>query len=247
MTNPSDQTKNNFLLKTGALFFRYRNFLFPSLLILTFLVSRPGFFLNDLSKDQIWVFAGILIALAGEAFRLAVIGYAYIKRGGLKGKVYADHLVIKGFYAHTRNPMYFGNMLIVIGLCMIYGSPFAYLGVIPFFSFVYLSIVVTEENYLRGRFGAEYDAYTKRVNRFWPNFYGIQKSLEEFRYDWKKALRKDYGNVFVTVFFIILCRTWKDYLLLGAFALRFGVLALFCLTLFYFIIRYLKLNGHMVS
>lgn len=242
-----DKKPNHFFTAAGAVFFRYRNFLFPVVFILILIFSKPGLFLGNLQWDEVWVFLGALVALSGQVFRLLVIGYAYIKRGGKGGKVYADDLVIRGFYAHTRNPMYFGNMLIVVGLCMMYGSWFAYFFVIPFFCFVYLSIVVTEEQYLKERFGPAYDDYTKRVNRFLPNFHGLKKSLEEFHYDWKKALRKDYGNVYVTVFLIILCSTWKNYSFLGISALYFGAAAFSCLVLFYCIIRYLKLNGYMVS
>jgi len=123
-----------------------------------------------------------------------VIGFAYIKRGGKDGKVYADKLVIEGFYAHVRNPMYVGNILIVLGLGLTYGSWLAYAVLFPFFGFAYYAITVAEEDFLKRKFGADYDAYCAKVNRFIPDFRGIRKSLEGFRYDWRKALRKDYGT-----------------------------------------------------
>ena len=52
--------------------------------------------------DRWMVLLGILTASAGQLFRFAVIGFAYIKRGGKEGKVYADELVIRclpGTYA----------------------------------------------------------------------------------------------------------------------------------------------------
>jgi protein-S-isoprenylcysteine O-methyltransferase Ste14 len=231
-----------FLISSGAMFFRYRNSLFPILFILGVIISRPAFFLGNQDLDQIWTALGAIIALFGQLFRLMVIGYAYIKRGGKGGKVYADDLVIRGFYAHTRNPMYFGNLLITLGLCMSYGSFFAYAVVLPLLTFAYISIILTEEDYLRKKFGKTYEDYTKNVNRLIPNFHGLKESLSEFKYDWKKALRKDYGNVFVTVFFIIVSSTWKNYYVLGPAALRLGFIAILCLATFYFIIRFLKLS-----
>ena len=200
-----------FLIKSGSFFFRFRNFLFPALVVFLFLFIKPSYFLGSRTLDNIIVALGITIALAGQAIRFLVIGFAYIKRGGRNGQVFADDLVKEGFYNHVRNPMYVANFLILSGLGMICGSPWVYFLIIPFFGFVYLAIVVTEEDYLRGRFGSEYEEYCKRVNRFLPNLSGIRESLGRFSYDWRKAIRKDFGT-FLGV--LIGCHTillWKRY------------------------------------
>lgn len=202
------------LLASGNLFFRVRNSLFPVIFICLFLFTRPAHFLGNEFLDRIIVALGVITALAGQCFRLSVIGFAYIKRGGREGRVYADDLVIEGFYAHTRNPMYVANYLITVGLGLMYGSPWVYFFVIPFFSFVYLSIVVAEENFLRSKFGADYDEYCRKVNRFVPNFSGLKESLKKFSYDWKKVIRKEYGTLFGTLFaldFIPLWKAWHIY------------------------------------
>lgn len=187
----------SFLITSGNFFFKYRNAIFPIVFVLLFLTSKPS--INENFWNRVTVIAGILITLSGQAFRLAVIGYAYIKRGGKEGRVYADHLVVKGFYNHSRNPMYIGNMMILMGFCMIYGSFAAYFFVIPFFIYAYYAIVVAEEDYLRDKFQHEYREYERTVNRFIPNFKGIRSSLKEFHYDWKRAIRKDYGTIWVTL------------------------------------------------
>ncbi len=240
-----------FVLVSGNFFFRFRNALFPVTFAVLFLLTRPALFLGNQTLDSIIVMLGILVALAGQVFRLLVIGYAYIKRGGKEGKVYADDLVVRGFYAHTRNPMYVGNFLITVGLSLVYGSPWVYFFVIPFFSFVYLSIVMAEETYLRGKFGREYEEYERRADRFWPNFRGIGDSLKEFQYDWRRALRKDYGTVFGLMFGILFIKAWKAYFIFG-FAEKKSELFVFGLLLipaivFYSVIRYLKLSGKLVS
>ena len=243
--------RTTLLIKSGNLFFRFRNALFPIFIVCVFLFTRPAYFLRSEPLDTIAVAMGIMVALAGQALRLLVIGFAYIKRGGKDGRVYADTLVSEGFYAHVRNPMYIGNFLILVGVGIIYGSAWIYLVVVPFFSFVYLSIVVTEEHYLRGRFGAEYDAYCKRVNRFLPNFRGIRKSLAHFHYDWRKALRKDYGTFFGVLFGCLATALTKQYYFRGIPNNRRAMLApvaLFTLlVLGYLVIRYLKKNNKLQS
>ncbi|MEO5573252.1 MAG: isoprenylcysteine carboxylmethyltransferase family protein, partial [Gammaproteobacteria bacterium] len=222
MNQPSDSLENNasqnkqspldqWLLTSGNFFFRFRNGLFPLIYILLVLFTKPALFLGDPRLDRFVVAFGIAIALLGQGFRLLVIGFAYIKRGGKDRRVYADDLVDQGLYAHTRNPMYVGNLLILSGVGIVYGSPWIYFFVIPFFLYIYLAITAAEENYLKNKFGAVYEDYQRRVNRFWPNLRGIGASLKGYRYDWKKALRKEYGTVFVSLTGLVLVNIWKLY------------------------------------
>lgn len=251
MPLPSSKNPNRILLASGNFFFKCRNFLFPAVFIMLFLFTRPALFLNNPELDRLIVLSGILIAFAGQLFRFTVIGFAYIKRGGKEGKVYADDLVIQGFYAHVRNPMYVGNFLITVGIGIVYSSPWIYIFVIPFFTFVYLSIVTAEENYLRQKFGAQFEHYENTVNRFIPNFSGLQKTLKDFKYDWKKALRKEYGTVFGTMAGILLILIWKNYYLFGWDARKEQIINLALLLIpaiiFYATVRALKLSKRLAS
>ena len=240
---------HNFLIKSGNLFFRYRNYLFPSFIIILFTLSRPQLFFHSYLLDKFAVAGGIVIALCGAAFRLLVISFAYIKRGGKDGRVWAESLVCEGFYAHVRNPMYTANFLIASGIGIIYGSLYVYLVIIPLFAFIYLSIVTTEENYLKAHFGGEYQKYCRRVNRFIPNFKGLKHSLANFHYDWRKALRKDYGTFFGVLFGCYFTLLWK-----GHYFYKFptnSLEAVFAATIFillasgYIIIRRLKKTGRL--
>jgi len=238
------------MLKSGAFFFKYRNAVFPIVFVLVALCSRPSLFLNDPSIDRATMLLGAVLTLCGQALRLAVIGYAYIKRGGKDGKVFAETLVIRGFYAHCRNPMYTGNLMIGIGLAILYGSWVSYAVAAPFFVFVYLAITETEENYLRKQFGEEYARYTRTVNRFIPDFTGLDKSLKDFKYDWKRAIRKDYGTAFGSISGILIIMGWKAYLFRGAktaaalapYWVPFGLMCLF-----YLLARVLKKSGQLSS
>lgn len=251
MASPPQSLVPPWMVEAGNFFFRLRNALFPLIFVALALFTRPVFFLGNPDLDRIVVGLGILIALAGQCFRLFVIGYAYIKRGGKEGRVYADSLVVKGVYAHSRNPMYVGNFMMAVGLGLVYGSPWVYFFVVPFFAFVYLSIVGAEEVYLSHRFGEAYEDYARRVNRFWPNFKGMGESLKKFPYDWKRALRKDYGTLFGTLTGILLINIWKLFYLYGFSEKKDAILTLGALLIpvgiFYGVIRYLKLTGRLVS
>jgi protein-S-isoprenylcysteine O-methyltransferase Ste14 len=239
----------NIFVSLGKFFFKYRDGLFPVIYIILLLFIRPGLFLADAHLDKYVCAAGILILLLGQIFRIVVIGFAYIKRGGRGGKVFAESLVKTGFFAHVRNPMYVGNYLIIVGLVMLYGAPEAYLLILPFFLLVYYSIVINEEEYLREKFGQEYDDYATKVNRFIPDFRGIKKSLETYQFNWLKVLRKEYGSIFFITCAWLSILIWKDITLYGYDQKHTEINILLMLfipiILFYGITLYLKLRGHL--
>ncbi len=98
------------------------------------------------------------MAASGQLVRALTIGFRYVIRGGRGRRVYAEDLVTDGVYAHVRNPMYVGNLLIVLGVAIAANSwPTIWLGV-PMALFMYICIVAAEEQYLLGRFGDAFKA-----------------------------------------------------------------------------------------
>jgi protein-S-isoprenylcysteine O-methyltransferase Ste14 len=181
------------LRRAGDFLFHYRGLAIPLLVAPLLVLGEPAAALRDAPVARAFTIAGIAVALLGQLLRFFVVGFAYIKRGGKNRRIYADDLVTEGVYAHVRNPMYVGNFLILVGLTLVYGSPLGFVAV-PAVAFVYFAIVVSEEAYLREKFGAAYDAYARDVNRFVPRLRGFRATLEGSRYDWRKALRKEYGT-----------------------------------------------------
>lgn len=182
--------------RLGRFVFGWRDWLAPlcGLLLLVFAKPRP--FLGDPALDPWQDALGILVCAAGQALRFAVIGFAYIKRGGTNKEIDAPTLVVQGFYAHSRNPMYVGNFLLLVGLAIIWNSAFVTLLVLPLMLIGIHSIVRAEERFLEGRFGAEYEDYRRRVNRFLPSLRGLPETMSSMSFEWKRALRKDYGTFF---------------------------------------------------
>ncbi len=239
-----------FLKVSGDVIFRFRNALFPVVGAIMALTSRPASFPESASANAALALAGVAVALSGQAVRLMTIGYDYIKRGGKDGKVYADNLVTGGFYATCRNPMYIGNTLIVIGFAMAYGSRAGYFVVVPFFLYAYAAIIIAEETYLAGKFGGQYEAYKRDVPRIFPKPDRLGAALEGSRYDWKKALRKDYGQVFQTLFILVLIGMARIRLAGGSFSGRkaaFLTAAAAISILFFIVSRILKKTNRLAS
>jgi protein-S-isoprenylcysteine O-methyltransferase Ste14 len=76
-------------------------------------------------------------------------------------------LATGGPYAHTRNPLYIGTLLVAAGLAV--SSRSVGLGALfaVVFLFVYLPVIQLEEQHLRSIF-PEYSAYAGRVPALWP-------------------------------------------------------------------------------
>src|SRR5208282_5943486 len=156
------------MVRIGNFFFHYRNGLFP-LVYLLLIFKSPGLFPDFRTALAI----GLAVTVLGQFLRAITIGLEYIIRGGRNRQVYAEKLVTGGIFTHCRNPLYVGNLLIILGVGGASNSHLFMCIGFPFFLFAYRAIVAAEENFLRNKFGAEFDEYCARVNRFLPNFSGI--------------------------------------------------------------------------
>jgi protein-S-isoprenylcysteine O-methyltransferase Ste14 len=120
--------------------------------------------------------AGWLVTLLGAAIYSWCL-LAFLRAGGTPAIFFTRHLksvlgeeppkvVRNGPYRFSRNPMYVGVLLAVLGQALIFGSPAvawygAGLGIC--FHFV---VVFLEEPHLRKERGSSYDDYCRRVPRW---------------------------------------------------------------------------------
>jgi protein-S-isoprenylcysteine O-methyltransferase Ste14 len=113
--------------------------------------------------------AGILVGGAGAVLALwCVLAFAVAGKGTPAPFDPPRRLVSRGPYRVVRNPMYVGAALALAGAAVVYRS-LALLGfTAAFLILCHLFVVVYEEPTLRRTFGADYDAYARRVGRWWP-------------------------------------------------------------------------------
>jgi protein-S-isoprenylcysteine O-methyltransferase Ste14 len=179
-------------VRIGDFFFKYRNILFPVAIFADLLLVPPRDAYWGVKAYDAWVdWIGVAIVCAGLLLRGAIIGFAYIKRGGLDKKVHADDLVTEGFFAACRNPLYVGNMAIYTGIFLMQGGWPALIGPIVFFG-IYSSIIAAEEYFLRAKFGAAFDAYCVRTPRWGIKLGVLREAIRGMHYDWRRVVAKDY-------------------------------------------------------
>src|ERR1700733_6928184 len=116
--------------------------------VLYFWLARPTW--NSMALGAIGVVAGVLI------------------RAQASGNVRKNEaLATSGPYAHTRNPLYLGSLLMGLGFCVAARSWWVGVALVVMFFAIYLPVIGDEEAFLRQKF-PEFEEYARRVPRMFP-------------------------------------------------------------------------------
>jgi protein-S-isoprenylcysteine O-methyltransferase Ste14 len=78
----------------------------------------------------------------------------------------ASSLVVSGVYRLTRNPMYLGFLLILLGWAIFLSNALAFLFLPAFLVYMNRFQIEPEEKALHALFGEQFAAYTARVRRW---------------------------------------------------------------------------------
>jgi len=79
---------------------------------------------------------------------------------------FSSHLIQTGIFARTRNPVYLGDVLILIGLIFRWDAVLSLL-IVPIFIWILeRRFIVPEENRLRQKFGTDFVRYQGKVRRW---------------------------------------------------------------------------------
>ncbi|MCF3110288.1 isoprenylcysteine carboxylmethyltransferase family protein [Niabella sp. CC-SYL272] len=113
-----------------------------------------------------WKYLGIIILVGG--FALSAGSAILFRKSGthLRPGARATFVVIRGPFRYTRNPMYSGLVIMLMGLAILLGtvSP---LFVIPlFFLFLHTQFVLREEKWMEQWFGETYLKYKNNTPRW---------------------------------------------------------------------------------
>jgi protein-S-isoprenylcysteine O-methyltransferase Ste14 len=79
-------------------------------------------------------------------------------------------LVADGPYRHMRNPLYFANLLLAIGLGAMMSRIGFFVAVVAMLVFCY-RLIFREESELQATQGEQYNRYRKAVPRLWPSLW----------------------------------------------------------------------------
>lgn len=120
-----------------------------------------------------FAFAVLYLWLARPTWRFLLLGFLLIIPGLLIRALASGHvrkneaLATTGPYAHTRNPLYLGSLLIGIGFALAARSWWVGAVLVVMFFAIYVPVIRDEEKFLRQKF-PEFEEYAQRVPRMLP-------------------------------------------------------------------------------
>src|SRR5580692_9414783 len=126
---------------------------------------------------------------AAVAWSLALVLPGLWLRGYAAGYVKKNReLTQTGPYAHTRNPLYLGSMLMAAGFAVALLSWPVGLVLAAGFLAIYVPVIASEERFLRDNF-PDFDAYCRRVPRLLPRLTPAQTEVTPGKFSFSLYLR----------------------------------------------------------
>ena len=78
----------------------------------------------------------------------------------------SSSLIVSGLYRYSRNPMYVGMVIILLGVATLTGSLSPFVGPVLFVPLLNARVIRHEEAMLEGQFGQAYRDYKQEVRRW---------------------------------------------------------------------------------
>ncbi len=112
----------------------------------------------------------LCVSLLGQLIRIFTVGFAAKNTSGRNtGNQLADELNTKGIYSIVRHPLYVGNFLMWLGLCMLTQNLWYTVAFVFIYWVYYERIMYAEEAFLTSKFGERYLSWSSQIPAFWPN------------------------------------------------------------------------------
>ena len=161
-----------------------------------FLVMFSCFWWEWENDIMVWC-CGLFFIACGEGMRIWSLRYiGRFSRTTRKRK--GNALVMDGPYTLVRNPLYCGNLFILIGATILSELLWFIPIVIILFALQYYCIVLWEEETLLKNFPQDAESYFRSVPRWLPSWHSIQKYFEQNRtadYPWLNVLRREQSTL----------------------------------------------------
>jgi protein-S-isoprenylcysteine O-methyltransferase Ste14 len=120
---------------------------------------------------------GLPLAVLGEAVRVWASGHIEKTRA----------LATGGPYAHSRNPLYVGSLLIAAAVALASASALVVAAVAIYFLAFYPSVMREESAFLARSFPGEYQTWSATVPAFWPRL--APGGPRGSRFEWRRVQR----------------------------------------------------------
>lgn len=123
------------------------------------------------ATGAVFLLAITLLAIGGSIYAWCVWDFAAFGRGTPAPIDAPRRLVVRGLYRYTRNPMYVGVLVVLLGWAALFQATGVLLYAICVGVCFHLFVVLYEERFLAHQFGAEYHDYCASVGRWLPHLH----------------------------------------------------------------------------
>jgi protein-S-isoprenylcysteine O-methyltransferase Ste14 len=112
------------------------------------------------------------------------------------------YLASRGLYALTRNPLYFGSFVILVGLNIVIWNLLFAAVTFALFAITYIPTILGEEKSLSVQFAEQWAEFVKGTPRFFPAFWRLS-AYREIGWDFNQWKRNHEYNAVLTVLAIL--------------------------------------------
>lgn len=187
--------------KQGEFIFRWRSYL-PLLVIPLFV---HGLYHSEYlermfgdSVNDVWEAMCVGISLCGLLIRSLVAGYVPRGTSGRNTRTQvAETLNTTGMYSVVRNPLYFGNFVISLGIFLFTQVWWLIAVAVIGFYFYHERIVLMEEDFLQKKFGNVFLKWAEKTPAFWPRWRNWRTPRLPFSF--KTMIRREFSTLFSIV------------------------------------------------
>ena len=109
---------------------------------------------------------GLLVIVAGVTLTMTSM-QAFRKAASSPDPNHMPSVLVEtGPFSRTRNPLYLGTLLMLLGLAIAANLPWVIIAAVPAMLVIHYGVVVREEAYMEDLFGDAYRTYRQRVRRW---------------------------------------------------------------------------------
>lgn len=233
----------------GNFLFKHRSYL-PLIIVIVGLIVYVLTTINSQITQEEFVnnnieFLFLAIAFFGQFIRAYSVGFAAKNTSGRNTSVgqVADSINSTGIYSTVRHPLYVGNFFMWLGIALFTLNFWFVVAFIFLYWLYYERIMYAEEEFLRDKYGVEYETWASRTPSIVPSFKNWVKPEGSFSL-WKVIKQEKSGilNLFLTIF---LFKIITGYIVFDGFGLldTYWTWALVGAVLYYTIVKIVQKAG----
>lgn len=191
------------------------------------------------SLTEWWQVACFCVSISGLVLRAFTVGS--VPRGTSSrntSEPLAARLNTTGMYSIVRHPLYLGNYLALLGCLMFFRKAWIILAGTALFAGLYELIILSEEDFLRRRFGPGFEDWARDTPTWIPRLTGWRRP--ELPFSWRTVLSREYTGLFVVCCVFFLLDLGGDWVVEGTYRLDGWSALLAFGTVLYLTLRTLK-------